>query len=481
VNEGIKSKVTGRFLIVGSADGPGLGLALGVWLHAGKASKNKEVSVVTTSGNFVRLLRWLGMAGNMLFMATQGESEVGSVVQQRLALAPPLEDHWRDVLDSVARHWHFPTSGQVQTLGSRVAALSQRYNRLPTQSAIDDYALLAARLGFSFPRDVPKAGSAFAELILAGLIKLEPNRPLRVLDVGAGLGAGTWGLARALAFHGQEGQIRAYWTDSDESALKVGKSIVDHVPGEQKVQIYVETHVSNVLHAHPGLRHRADVVILSQVLSEMDPDAPEESRLDSQQALLKHYLTSVVEESGSLVIIEPALRDRTRHLHKLRNRMINQGFHVFAPCLHQHPCPMLEVETDWCHEDLPINLPNWLVPVAREAGLRFEGLTFSYLVVRKQTANVENWLVPESGCVRMVSGPKKSKGKTERMLCGTFPDRPAVVRLARLQRDGKHDKRGAWECAERGELVQITPFPETTVRRLPAETKIVYAPWDQTR
>src|SRR3712207_8562489 len=56
---------------------------------------------------------------------------------------------------------------------------------------------------------------------------------------------------------------------------------------------------------------------------------------------------------------------------------------VFAPCLHAASCPMLAIETEWCHEDLAVDLPPWTVPLARAAGLRWQGLTFSYLVLRK--------------------------------------------------------------------------------------------------
>ena len=44
---------------------------------------------------------------------------------------------------------------------------------------------------------------------------------------------------------------------------------------------------------------------------------------------------------------------------------------------------MLATEGDWCHEDLPIDLPPWVAPLARAAGLRWQRLTFSYLALRR--------------------------------------------------------------------------------------------------
>src|SRR5580700_2681488 len=82
----------------------------------------------------------------------------------------------------------------------------------------------------------------------------------------------------------------------------------------------------------------------------------------------------------------------TRHSHRVRDAVLStpatappssrSPVTVFAPCLHAAPCPALARDSDWCHEDLDVDLPGWLVPVAKAAGLRHEGLTFSYLVLR---------------------------------------------------------------------------------------------------
>src|SRR5258708_26429783 len=105
------------------------------------------------------------------------------------ALVRSLEDDWRDVLDGVAKARGWPTSRDVAALASRVAALSAAYNDPGrARAAVRDAG--AARLGFSFARDVPKGAAAVRELV--ALRALVPAAALRVLDVGAGLGATTW-------------------------------------------------------------------------------------------------------------------------------------------------------------------------------------------------------------------------------------------------------------------------------------------------
>ena len=109
-----------------------------------------------------------------------------------------------------------PPSG----LAERVARLSRAYND-PKLAGLahesDDE--LSARLGFSFARDVPKAAGAVRELIATGALTLPVGAPLTVLDVGAGLGATTWGVARALAAAGESGKIEATLVDSSARAL----------------------------------------------------------------------------------------------------------------------------------------------------------------------------------------------------------------------------------------------------------------------
>src|SRR5262245_31850844 len=143
------------------------------------------------------------------------------------ALVTPLEADWRPVLDAVARGQGFPTTAEPARLAPRLAALSAAYNDRDG-AGVEDLGpeALAARLLFSFPRDVPKAAGAVRELVAAGLLRLDAKRPLQVLDVGAGLGATTWGVARALGAAGQRGLIQAVWTDADGKALELARAVL---------------------------------------------------------------------------------------------------------------------------------------------------------------------------------------------------------------------------------------------------------------
>ena len=118
---------------------------------------------------------------------------------------------------------------------------------------------------------------------------------------------------------------------------------------------------------------------------------------------------------------------------------------------------MLVREHDWCHEDLSVDLPDWLVPIARAAGLRFQGLTFSYLVLRRDGASLAS-LHAAPSLLRDVSGVRRTKGKTERILCGRTAGMEAGggLRAMRLDR-AESESNAAWDEAERGDVLSFEP------------------------
>src|ERR1700723_1495398 len=143
-------------------------------------------------------------------------------------LVRALAEDWRDTLDELARQRGWPTSKDHARLAAQVAKLSTAYNagdlgQLRSRDA------LSARLGFSFARDLPKAAGAVRELVATGALRLPTDRALRVLDLGAGLGASTWGLWAALSASapGSPGRIEAMCVDADGTALAMAAAIAD--------------------------------------------------------------------------------------------------------------------------------------------------------------------------------------------------------------------------------------------------------------
>ncbi len=390
-------------------------------------------------------------------------------------IAKSLEDDWRETLDAIAQRRGWPTTNDPARLGAKVALLSAAYNdRTPSDVQASSSDALAARLLFSFPRDVPKGAAAVRELIATGALSIPTDRPLRVLDYGAGLGAMSWGLARALSAAGQKGEILTTLYDTDEEALLLAKEILSRRTSVGEVTLRGSTAKGTFGGTLP--KGPFDVIFLGQVLSELDRTVRDEERLARHVELVTTLLTRSLDPSGSLVIVEPALRDRTRHLHEVRDALLSAEparATVFAPCLHAASCPALVNPTDWCHEDLAIDLPTWLVPTARAAGLRWEGLTFSYLVLRRDERTLAASLPEARMRLRVVSGLVVTKGKIEVFLCGELENgEVGRVRARRLDRE-RTEPNAAWDALTRGDLVSIEPPFPTDKPRLTRESHVV--------
>lgn len=376
----------------------------------------------------------------------------------------PLEPEWADVLAEVARELRLPSLDDPR-LPQHVAAMAAVYNDDRLSGLKPSREQLAARLGFWFPRDVPKVAGAVREAIALG--RLSIDRELRVLDVGAGLGASHRGLQRALAATGGSGLLDVIAVDADDKALQVAAAIAKRRPREGAVTVEVETRAMTVadLCERPP-RGRFGAILFGQVLSELDLDKGER-RVEHHAEQIASLVKTSLEPRGLVIIVEPALRTRSRHLQKLRAALVARGMHVIAPCLHEGPCPLLGREGDWCHEDLPVDLPEFLVPIAKKAGLRWEGLTFSPLLLSLKGATLADAL-SERPRLRAVSSILPSKGKRELVVCGD-PVRPTPpegdplgpngARIGRLDR-AETEKNAELDEVRRGDVITVSQLDD---------------------
>ncbi len=321
----------------------------------------------------------------------------------------------------------------MAALSAGVAELSRSYNQHQRAPALTP-AVHGARLGFFFPRDVPKSAAAIQELL-----EHLPDRPLRILDLGCGLGATSVGVILALRERGRRHPIDVLAIDMDPTALALIPPLFAHLP-----HCTVRTSTGDATTANePG---PWDLILLGQVLCEVDPWILGDER-SKRLATWIRSLDQTLAPDGSLVIVEPALKTPTRQLHALRDELVHQELIPFAPCLHRNACPMLQRDNDWCHEHRPIDLPTWLEPIARAAGLRWEGLTFSYLILRKDRAT-------RTGRVRVVSEPLVSKGRLDFIFCGQFPSGGDAKKIGRLDRH-RSPENAHWDTLRRGDVLAI--------------------------
>lgn len=345
---------------------------------------------------------------------------------------PELEPAWLAAFDAVARRVLGPHDRAGLPLATEVRTLSELYTR--DRAAIRASAgARAARLRFFLPRDLPKIEGPLTGLAARGLL---PAKDVwEVVDLGAGYGATTLGLGRVCKRLGLASSLRVRAVDDDPAALDVLEALARETRGGAltavSVPIELEATVGSVAVADPSLLVRGrDLALAGFVLNELFP-LGEGRREADRLELLERWLarvTASLTAGGALVVLEPALREPTRTLMALRDLVVATGLEVTFPCTHRAPCPLLLRERDWCHAELPIALPDALVPLAREAGLRFEGLSYATLALRNAAPSE---VAPRRATI--VGGPIRTKGKVELQLCHTG----GMTRLDWLSRDGE--------------------------------------------
>jgi ribosomal protein RSM22 (predicted rRNA methylase) len=363
--------------------------------------------------------------------------------------ATPLDPRWLTVIEAVARRVLGPFDRTGDALVHEIRQLSERYTR--RGGAIRDAAVeRAARLRFFVPRDLPKVMGPLAELSDAGA--LPAARRWRVLDLGAGMGTTSLGAAALAARLPEPPEALDVLAIEREAALlDVMRALAEGATREKLV-------VPMTLRAQTLDLTRGelpagtfDLILMGLSLNELWPDAPD--AIERRAALCASLIERLADD-GSLIVIEPALHDTTRALMAVRDALQGQGAPIFAPCpAGTAQCPLLLRERDWCHEELPLALPPALAELAKRAGLRFEGLSYAYITLRRGASLSERL----DGAARVVGGPIASKGRRELQLCTGGRMR----RLNVLDRDGDR-----LATARRGTVLSVEIRADSETLRL---------------
>jgi SAM-dependent methyltransferase len=319
---------------------------------------------------------------------------------------------------------------ELREVGAAVARLSRGLTRdreLAGARYLDEERLLGAYLLFYWPVSYLQARGILSEL---------PRRPRAVLDLGSGPGPAAFAALDAGA---------SEVTAADRSARALAAACrLAAAAGEPLATRDWNPSRPGSLAGLAGGR-RFDAVTMGHALNELfrGPDA------DARRADLLEEVLALLQPGGSLVVIEPALRETSRALLRVRDLLVARGCAVRAPCLFRGPCPALLRDTDWCHAERAIEPPPLVAQIARAAGLRKEAVKMSYVVLASKG---EPWPEPPPGRVfRIVSEPLPSKGRLRYMGCG-----PEGRMGLSLQEKHVGDANRRFEHLLRGDVVEVT-------------------------
>ena len=87
-------------------------------------------------------------------------------------------------------------------------------------------------------------------------------------------------------------------------------------------------------------------------------------------------------------MIEPSTREQSRRALRFRDRMVEHGFTVFAPCTRTGVCPALADETNWCHTEVKWQRPEFIRAIDDLAGTLRLSLKFTYAVFLSADQNL---------------------------------------------------------------------------------------------
>jgi hypothetical protein len=256
-----------------------------------------------------------------------------------------------------------------------------------------------------YDRDIaPRTEAALARVL--DEVPLPSSGAVRAIDLGSGTGA----VGRALrARLGRRLQL-------------VEVDTID-APG------VVRADLSRQL---PSIDGRFDLVVAAHLLNELFLDRPAEDRASRRAGRVQVWAQALLAAEGTVVLIEPALRETSRALLAVRDLLIVSGMDVVAPCFWRGPCPALARERDWCHDAIP-----------RPDGPRID---FSYLVLRESARARAD----DPSLFRVVSDPMPEKGRLRLYGCGAI-GRHALVRLDRHASEAN----AGFDDARRGDVIRV--------------------------
>ncbi|GGK55404.1 small ribosomal subunit Rsm22 family protein [Streptomyces flaveus] len=255
--------------------------------------------------------------------------------------------------------------------------------RTPTDAPVlrdrsDVVAYAAYRMPATFEA-VRSALEAFAEAVPGWV-------PAGHVDVGGGTGAATWAVNATWA-----GERAVTVLDWAEPALALGREIAAANP-ELKAAEWQRSRIGAALTIES-----TDLVTVSYVLGELT---------EADRAAVVDAATT---SGQAVMIVEPGTPDGYTRVIEARDRLIDAGFHIAAPCPHSATCPIAPGQ-DWCHFSARVSRSS-LHRQVKGGSLPYEDEKFSYVAATRFP------VTPAPS--RVIRRPQIRKGQVLLDLCET--------------------------------------------------------------
>jgi 16S rRNA G966 N2-methylase RsmD len=341
-----------------------------------------------------------------------------------------LEDWWINVaLDLLGCN---SLEEKEHQLVQTIQGLSDRFTKERSELSQDyfaDPASLCAYGLFFFPQSYVRTQFVLQEIVSRGW---NPTGPLSILDLGAGAGPASFSAVSLI----DSARITA--VDRSPAALSMMKRIASDCSSSWP-HLEFEFHVDDLWRWIKAQDRKWDLILASFSLNESG------FSFEQATAILANALT----DHGMIIVIEPALRSTSESLEAWRDNIAQRGnLHIWGPCLHSDPCPLLKEGKFWCHEVRSWKSPVSLTFLNRHLYRQIHVLKFSFLAFGKETPQPVG-----SFSFRLISPVSKQKRKLIFTGC-TSEGKKKEFRMNPPLTEEERDQIRKWE---RGDV--ITPFP----------------------
>jgi ribosomal protein RSM22 (predicted rRNA methylase) len=215
--------------------------------------------------------------------------------------------------------------------------------------------------------------------------RIDEWSPTTMIDVGAGLGTASWAAMEIVPT-----LARVELIERSEAMIELGQELaVQSTRPPIAGRTWRRADVLDLADA------RADVVLASYVLSELD-DGRADAAVDAWWAATE----------GELVIVDTGTPAGFARVLAARDRLLQTGANLVAPCPSSGPCPM--AGSDWCHFSVRLARSDAHRKV-KGAELPFEDEKYSYLVASRSN------VTPARG--RVVRHPQTRSGHIRLQVC----------------------------------------------------------------
>lgn len=376
-----------------------------------------------------------------------------------------------------------PTNQQIK---KAILEVSDIFTFLETERQFNymrEERLLKGYLLYFVPVNLSKIYSIFKELLRHSVFFSKTK--LKILDIGCGPSSALVPLFEFI----NDGitnleHIRYVGIESEDKAIEAGEKIIKELKPEKLSLKYefIKADASDFKLYLKLKDIKPDIVIFSNSLGELF--GKKSFKIEDFINLIK--LLTYNNSYLTLILIEPATKKASMRLHRIRDRLIEElGLYPYSPCLNNLPCPALKAN-NWCYEQRKWLPPDYLSFLS-SIGLQVNYLKFSYIVLRKDRANIKDTfrlsalplgntsqLEASEEIIKNTSHLLNEKGKSRLWACW----KGELIDMEKLKRDFKEED--LWLKIRKGDYFSIDKYITLSERkvRIPknCNIKILYSP-----